>query len=243
MAENEPENLQPLNYCVSFIDLLGQRDASQGQGLLPSTNSPEEAQSFRKIFRKNIGGILQLQRDVEEMAKGLSPAPQSPLCESLNEGGRAAWDEIQNKSVKTQYWSDGFVRFTCLGDTKIKCPMNGVFEVFCTAGYFCLLGLARRRPVRGAIDIAWGVEIRPGELYGPAVIRAYELESEIAQYPRIVIGQEVIKFLEAHRTNPANDPITRVSQALAQSCLDMLVQDDDANWIIHYLGGAFQTTV
>jgi hypothetical protein len=243
MAENELENLVALNYCVSFIDLLGQREAARGQSLLPSTASVDEANSFHETFRSNIGGILQLQKDVDELAKGLCPDPNSPLRESLDEGQKAIWDEIQNKSVKTQYWSDGFVRFACLGDTGIKCRMNGVNEIFITAGYFCLLGLARRRPVRGAIDIAWGVEIRPGELYGPAVIRAYELESEVAQYPRIVVGQAVIPFLEAHKMNSGNDPIVRASQVWAQRCLDMLAQDDDGNWIIHYLGDAFQTAV
>jgi hypothetical protein len=105
------------------------------------------------------------------------------------------------------------------------------------------LGLARGRPVRGAIDIAWGVEIRSGELYGPAVTRAYELESEVAQYPRVVVGQAVVTFLEAHRLIPGNDPIAEVNRIWAQRCLDMLVQDDDANWIIHYLGNAFRTSV
>lgn len=130
-----------------------------------------------------------------------------------------------------------------LGDTTIKCPVNSVQEIFKTAGYFCLLGLARHRPVRGAIEIAWGVEIRPGELYGPAVSRAYELESEVAQYPRIVVGPVAITFLEAHRMSAGDDPIGRVGRLWAQQCLDMLVQDDDGNWIIHYLGEIFQTTV
>lgn len=243
MANGESEDRKAFNYCVSFIDLLGQRNAAKGQGLLPRISSEAEDKVFQEIISDNIGGILELQRDVEEMESVLSPDPNSPLRESLSEGQKPIWDEIQNKSVKTQYWSDGFVRFVCLGDTTIKCPMNGVYEIFITAGYFCLLGLVRRRPVRGAIDIAWGVEIRPGELYGPAVIRAYELESEVAQYPRIVVGQVVIPLLEAHRANLGNDPIVKVSQAWAQRCLDMLVQDDDGNWIIHYLGDAFQTAV
>jgi hypothetical protein len=228
MANGELENLIASNYCVSFIDLLGQRDASRGQGLLPNITS-QEVESFRETFRRNIGGILQLQQDVEAMAKSLTPNPNSSLRESLTEDQKITWDEIQKKSVMTQYWSDGFVRFVCLGeDTAIKCPMNGVYEIFITAGYFC------------AIDIAWGAEIRPGELYGPAVIRAYELESEVAQYPRIVVGHAVVPFLETHWGNAGNDPIVKVSRVWAQRCLEMLVQDDDGNWIIHYLGNVFQ---
>lgn len=243
MANVESENLKASNYCVSFIDLLGQRDTARGQGLLPSIKSEAEDKTFRIILRDNIGAIFQLQHDVEAMIKAASPNPNSPLRNNLSEQDKAIWDEILKKSVKAQYWSDGFVSFVCLGDQEIKCPLNGVFEIFCTTGYFCLLGLARRRPVRGAIDIAWGVEIRLGELYGPAVIRAYELESEVAQYPRIVIGQEVVRFLEAHKANSGNEPLIRANRDFAQRCLDMLVQDDDGYWILHYLGDAFQGTV
>lgn len=177
------------------------------------------------------------------MKEVLSPDPDSPFRQDLSNEERTTWDEIQFESVKTQYWSDGFVKFVCLADQENKYPAKGVFELFCTAGYFCLLGLVRRRPVRGAIDIAWGSEIRPGELYGPAIVRAYELESEVAQYPRIVIGHEVVRFLEAHKNNPEDGLSSRVNRSFAQVCLDLLAQDDDGYWILHYLGDSFQQAV
>ncbi len=37
----------------------------------------------------------------------------------------------------------------------------------------------------------------PGEIYGTALERAYVLESEVAKYPRIVIGDELWKYLNA----------------------------------------------
>ena len=241
--DKDGKSLKAFNYCVSFIDLLGLRKAARGQGLLPVIDSEEAQRSFERIFRDNILPIAQLQRDVEEMAKGLAPSPNSPLRQSLNEKERVRWDEMLNKSVKTQYWSDGFVRFACLGDSSVKCQTGGVFEIFCIAGYFCLRGLVLQTPVRGAIDIAWGVEIRPGELCGPVIARVYELESEVAQYPRIVVGQTVLPFLRAHSLNSGDDPLIRASRLWAQRCLDMLVQDDDGNWIVHYLGDTFQYSV
>ncbi len=240
---DQSEKFKAFNYCVSFIDLLGQREAARGQGLLPDTESEEDHKAFQRILRDNIGGILQLQRDVEEMVKVLAPDPISPRRQSLGEKERIAWDEIQQQFLKTQYWSDGFVGFVCLGDAKIKCLVKSVFELFCMAGYFCFLGLARRRPVRGAIDIAWGVEIRPGELYGPAVVRAYELESEVAQYPRIVVGQKIVQLLEEHRDTSGDTTFIRANRDFSQRCLGMLAQDDDGYWIIHYLGDAFQASV
>ena len=121
--------------------------------------------------------------------------------------------------------------------------MNSVFGIFSLAGTLCLLGLATGRPIRGAIEIAWGIELRPGELYGPAVVRAYELESEIAQYPRIVIGPEAVKFLKAHASNPEQDVFSQTDKELATLCLNMLVQDADGHWLLHYLGDKFQLAV
>jgi hypothetical protein len=242
MSNDEPK-YTAFNYCVCFIDLLGQRNAAQGQGLLPNINSEAEDEAFQKVLLKNIGGILQLQRDVEELKKGLSPDPNSPFRQDLSDEEKTTWDEIQSESVRTQYWSDGFVKFVCLGNQESKYPAKGVFELFLTAGYFCLLGLVRHRPVRGAIGLAWGSEIRPGELYGPAIVRAYELESEVAQYPRIVIDHEVVKFLEAHSSNPEDGVVTTVNRAYALQCLNLLAQDDDGYWIIHYLGNSFRHAV
>ena len=72
---------------------------------------------------------------------------------------------------------------------------------------------------------------------------AYELESEVAQYPRIIVSQRVVEFLEAHRATTGADPFTRVNREYAKLCLDMLVQDIDGHLIVHYLGDAFQFSV
>lgn len=242
--KNSDSDLLIGNYCVSFIDLLGQRAALQGQGLLPTFKSEDERKKFNAILRESIGAISKLQSQAEDMLHGiLNPNTESPFRASLPPEQHTIWDEIQRAQVKTQRWSDGLVSFVCLGDREIKCQMNGVFGLFCLAGTLCFLGLATRRPVRGAIEVAWGVELHPGELYGAAVARAYELESEVAQYPRIVIGSETVKFLEAHRTNSEQDPFAQTNKALAEFCLGMIVQDVDGFWLLNYLGEEFQHAV
>ena len=79
MADEESGNYKAFNYCVSFIDLLGQRNAAKGQGLLPSISSKAEDEAFQNSISDNVGGILQLQRDVEKLDKVLSPDPNSPF--------------------------------------------------------------------------------------------------------------------------------------------------------------------
>ena len=244
--ESEKSDIKLLagNYCVSFIDLLGQRDALRGQGLLPPFESEEERNKLNGVIRNSVGAIIKLQEQAEEMlSEFLNPNPNSTLRAALPPEQHAVWDEMQLTRIKTQRWSDGLVSFMCLGDTDIKCRMNGVFGIFGLAGTLCLLGLATRRPIRGAIEVAWGVELHPGELYGAVVARAYELESEVAQYPRIVVGPETVKLLKAHAANPGQDLYSQNDRELATLCLSMLVQDADGHSILHYLGDNFQQSV
>lgn len=150
---------------------------------------------------------------------------------------------MQATRIKVQRWSDGLMPFVSMGDMDIKCRMNGIFGMFGLAGSLCLNGLATRRPIRGAIEVAWAAELHDRELYGAAVARAYELESEIAQYPRIVVGPEAVKLLEVHAQNPNQDIYSQNDRELAKICLAMVAQDDDGHWLLHYLGEQFQLAV
>lgn len=232
------------NYCVAFVDLLGQRDALRDQGLLKPPETEEEQKAFHDILRNSIGAIIKLQRRAEEMLTPiLDKNLNSPRRAALTPEQQTIWDEMNRTRVTTQRWSDGLVSFSCLGDKDVKCQINGVFGIFGLVGSLCLLGLASSRPIRGAIEIAWGVELHPGELYGPAVARPYELESEIAQYPRIVVGPETIRFLTAHASNPEEDVFSQTDRELASLCIKMLAQDADGHWLLDYLGETFQFAV
>lgn len=243
-SDNSEEPLQAGNYCVSFIDLLGQRKALESQGLLPLVKTEAEHSQLIETLRKSVGAIVKLQNQAKEMLTPLlSPRQDSPFRAAFPPEQHAIWDEMGFSRIKTQRWSDGLVSFLCLGDKDVKCRMNGVFALFGLAGTLCFLGLATRNPIRGAIDVAWGVELHPGELYGAAVARAYELESEVAQYPRIVVGAEAVKLLQVHQANTGQDLYSQNDRALAKLCLNMLIQDVDGNWIVHYLGDEFQRAI
>jgi hypothetical protein len=224
--------------------LLGQRKALEGQGLLPSFKTEAERSEFNAMLRKSVGAIIELQSQAEKMLQQyLSPRLDSPIQTALPPEQHAIWDEMGVTRITMQRWSDGLVSFLCLGDKDVKCRMNGVFALLGLAGTLCFLGLASRNPIRGAIDVAWGVELHPGELYGAAVARAYELESEVAQYPRIVVGVETVKLLQAHYANTGNNLYSQNDKALAGLCLEMLKQDVDGNWLVHYLGDEFQRAI
>lgn len=226
------------NYCASFIDLLGQRDAMKDQGLLPQFKSEEEETDFFNRYRLSVGAIDRLQKVV---ATFMEPHPEFSLRERLDsDEAKQAYDRTRELKMKQQRWSDGLVLYTVMAGAA---PMNAIFEIICTSGALCLLGLADGSPVRGGIDIAWGVELHDNELYGPVVASTYDLESRVAQYPRIVLGDRVVHYMETAARHVSADPIDQVNSAYAQLCLQMTAADLDGMHIIDYLGTTFEGAV
>jgi hypothetical protein len=231
------------NYAVGFVDLLGQRAALRGQSLLPSANTDAERKELFATLKASVGSISALQQHAETMLNASGPNENSKVRAQLSPEMHEQWDELQKSKVTTQRWSDGLMLFSNLGDTEVKCQLNNVYRLFTLLGTLCFIGLASKRPLRGAIEVSWGVELHPGELYGAAVARAYELESEVADYPRIVIGPHMLRYLDVQCENPGTEHYAVINRELAVLCRKMLIQDADGHWLLHYLGTTFINTV
>ena len=236
---NNKEPLKIGNYCVSFIDLLGQRLEYEKEGLLPEFQTTEEQEQFKRKLEKTVWRIYALQRKSDTFLNGVKD-PDSALREQLHKNQQSIYDELTLVNLKQQRWSDGLVYFVSLKAGNVKCPMRGVHTLFLATGLLCFLGLADKTPLRGSIDIAWAAEMHEGELYGAAVAKAYELESYVAQYPRIVVGQRAVDYLSLNMNNPASDVYSHHNQKLARECYDMLSQDSDGYHFVHYLGHVFR---
>ena len=123
--KEKPADRTAFNYCVSFIDLLGQRDAVRGQGLLPSFKSEDKKEEFYSVVKNSIGAILRLQQQAETILEGaLEKRADSPVRAQLSPEEQKEWDAMQMARVTTQRWSDGLVSFICLGDPEIKKPVS-----------------------------------------------------------------------------------------------------------------------
>lgn len=222
------------NYCVCFIDLLGQKDAMKGEGLLPIFKNSEEEQAFIEKAKKSVGSIISLQKSAQHFLKEYPN--QIIKVEELSEDEKKDYEEMKRIKMTQQRWSDGLVFFSIMHG---KAPMNAIWEIFSTAGCLCLVGLAGQKPLRGGIEISWGVELHPGELYGPAVANSYNLENTVAQYPRIVVGNYTVNYLKLAAQHTPIDKVEAFNCSLAKVCLQMISLDVDGYSILDYLGEAF----
>jgi len=83
--------------------------------------------------------------------------------------------------------------------------------------------------IRGGVTVGKLVKSW-GQLFGPAIIRAYELESKIAKHPRIVVGKEVFQELAINAELWVHDRKTDQEAVRA-----LLRKDDDGELFVDYL--------
>jgi len=225
-------NLFVSNYVATFIDVLGQRAALRGCGLLPSSR-----EEFLPVARSTVGVIQHLHKSFGEFYEGFQAAADPSLVpEELGERFQAS----QKTTVRFQRFSDGLVAFAPVMEKEGQLPINGAYSLLAASGALCLLGLAIRQPLRGGIEVAWGVELNDSELYGCVVAKSYELESAVAEYPRIVIGDELIRYFDAHQEFPGHTPEAEIVRSLATWCKELTTIDDDGVPMVHYLGPRFR---
>ena len=238
-AEDFPVNLA--NYCACFIDLLGQKKAMEGESLLPDFDTPEQYEALIRRVKSSVGKIVGAHKHAESMLNAMQEVRDPPG--PLNPEQLAMWRSLRADSIVTQRWSDGLMVYTCLGTVPIYTQVNSIYAQFCLAGTMCLVGLAAKGPMRGGIDIAWGVELNKNELYGPVVANAYILESECASFPRIVVGEQVDHYLTAIAQQPGDDIPTRVAREMARRCRRMVTRDEKGVLFLDYLSPCFEEGV
>jgi hypothetical protein len=229
------------NYFVCFLDLLGQRAALTGQDLIPI--DPDALLKFKDSVRLAIGGILALQNQALEMQRGLTESTESELLLNLSPQEKDYVKQIREVKIHCQRWSDGLMHFSKISDEETKCPVNALWSLLGIAGSMCFIGLGIKNPIRGAIDIGWAVELHDKELYGAAVANAYILESEQAQYPRIVVGTHVYNYLRHIIDIEHTNVYEKYSSVMASKCLSMLREDSDGLLIVDYLGEEFKDAI
>jgi hypothetical protein len=93
-------------------------------------------------------------------------------------------------------FSDSIIVAVPLGSNDENCTaINGVYSAFIAASGISLMALSGKTALRGGLDVGIATQIKDKEIYGPALERAYYLESNFAEYPRFVVGKELIVYL------------------------------------------------
>jgi hypothetical protein len=223
------------NYLVVFLDHLGQRENLRKITEIP-TNEIEK-QKFIENLKKSVGKVLgtrDLFKDYVEAARSYEPDLNRVPSEY-----RDKFLEFQ-KEVDLGFYgvSDSVIIAVPLMNNNDEnwAAIKGVYSAFVATCGIGLSSLSVHVAMRAGLDIGVATQIDDKEIYGPALERAFYLESKLAEYPRFLVGKELISYLLWMEKRECSTLIGKAGKELAKFCREMIIQDTDGRFMLDFLG-------
>jgi hypothetical protein len=212
-------------HLVAYLDVLGQREKFR-QLRLPKT--PEEYSRVEGVLRDTVGFVLELRKVFRSNFQSLEAGLNSKL---------GAGEVVHTPDFVG--FSDSFIAWVALRNEDQHLTPN--IKIFCTLSAPCIVmltSLASKHALRGGIEIGLATEMSPGEIYGTALERAYCLESRQADYPRVLIGDDLWKYLSLglKEFEKLTTPAAERMQKLIRREMQLTTVDADGRRILDYLG-------
>lgn len=227
-------------YVVAFLDLLGQQDALRRLKALPNADNQEEVTAFKqqisKFYRPLYGLKTFFSESIKPFIEGNTDEAKLPPFE------QELLRQFRSTPVNYRHFSDSLIVHIPLRNYIGKFHCRAIYAVLAATASTFLSSLANSWSIRGGIDIGLAMNLEDGEIYGPALARAYRLESRVAQYPRIVIGEELVRYLQMVAEKPAITKEDEGNSSLAARSLGLIAVDDDGSTFLDWLGNDIRSS-
>jgi hypothetical protein len=228
MHETEKRNVNVGYYVVSLLDVLGQREAVQRLRSLPE--GPKGREQALQILCETAGFIWKLRELVKDGYESTATVPQEVWGERVAQ-------KYMGHSVKFSSFSDTMIAYAYLREIGDQvAPINGLSAMLGATAGAMLSTMNLGHCLRGGIEIGVGTDLIENEIYGPALVDAYKLESCDAIFPRVLVGPNVGRFLADMAALPSSTRESIHTARLAKACQEMIVPDTDGLMILDYLG-------
>ena len=240
--DNKINSLKPKRdfkyYLVAYIDVLGQSSILSKLKKLPRTS--EENIEFTSAVRDSYGFVRHFRDSFYESVELFKSYKGAPLPSWIPSEGEAILKKMKEMKVKIIVISDTVILYSPIRDDDVPCPQHGIFAVLASMANIFFSALAIEKPCRAGIELGTAIVHDEGDIYGYALYEAHRLESKVADYPRIVVGDELRNYLEFSRSAPRTDFLTHYSALTSQVCLELFGKDDDGEVILDYLGSSYK---
>lgn len=228
-------------YIVAYLDVLGQKAVFNR--LCPIKSGNEIDDRLKQEISENLYYLKTLRDTLNSYFIGYTS--DEPSNVNINPAFQNQFNQMRKSEIFFQYFSDSVIAFVPLKfKTFYSVVVNGAWGVMAGCCMAMLGSLSTEHAIRGGIEISWGTRLESGEIYGPALNKAYSLESKIAKNPKIIIGDGVWNFLRSVsdkvRQHPKQIPKDiDYCQIIANRCLNLVSDDIDGCRILDYLGPGF----
>jgi hypothetical protein len=224
------------NYVTCFLDLLGQADKLLSTPLLLPDLSDEKT---KKEFHSSLAHTFLPTRTIQNDFESACGAPNTPI-DGLSKQESEVLTNLRKIHIKFQRFSDGHIAYLNLANKDAHTLPYNVLKIVSSACYVMITSLAQGNPIRGGMAIGWGTEFEDS-FYGAVIAKAHHLESRIATYPRIVIDNHLIEYLQNIIDDPDDETaFSKGNRNVAALALQYICKDEyDGHWVLDYLGPVF----
>lgn len=225
-------------YAVAFLDVMGQKTRIRELRGVPTNVAGVRAAA--EILRDTVGYLRRVRSLFDGTFKTINTT--TPIFDSIPDEKKALAHAMRASEVSYRGLSDSLIATVPLRNENDHCtPMNGVFATMWASCCVAVVALTDGKSIRGGIDVGWGVPLGDGEFYGAALERAYTLESVCADYPRIVVGEELRNYLGFVEGNQSTTPFAGLARDLARECGKLIVEDEDGKQVLDLVGPSIRS--
>ena len=224
-------NYQFREYCVLFADILNQAEKVDQLRNVPDPNDVGQFPVFVDKLRQTAGVIVAMAQIFNEAFDSLEGRRQK--FSTLPADARDDFISRTLHPIDRQLFSDSMLYYLPLYQEEGQCPEWAICKLFFAAYTTYLFGLQAEHPLRGAITYGYAGVFGENGLYGPALLDAYRIESNLARYPRIVVATSLVHELQSRASKLTPKEIQTIMSAhLSQKCLQFIAQDTDGLYVI-----------
>ena len=212
-------------HLVAFIDILGQ---SRNLSRLKKVAWWQLNEETLTVLKKTYGRVLRFRKNFQAFLASFSKpsALDSAFKDMTPPDDIKIWDQFSQSRIIYQGLSDSLIMTFPLLITDGVIPLKSVYGVLGACASSMLNALNCKFAVRGAIEIGPCIlHPKTKEVYGSALNDAVKYEKQ-ADWPRILIGPELVGYLESCLKLPQDSKVNQINSEVARRCLSLIAQDE-----------------
>ena len=226
-------------YVIGVFDILGQQRSLYQLPGARSPGAPRDVQVL-EYLSDTVGRVLRIRNLFASKLQDAAPTVKR-MAQIL--GAPTLQEQIPEPSLRHWGMSDSYVVAIPPPDGQEFSTVSTLIDVYRmleASAEVWLLAMRDDLPIRGGIEMGIAIDVGEREVYGHALAEALRLESKVAQYPRIAVGEKLIFLLNdavdfaAERSGEE----AGLAEILGGLCWRLLDKDEDGQLVVNVASGS-----
>lgn len=234
---NKKIDIDVHHYVCALIDVLGQQELLREldrDDHFHDIGSTGSSPSFRAILEDCYATVINVRKIIEKNLAHWSANIED--LHNLNSQQQQHILQATKPRVSFRSFSDLVVAYASVDNQDTRVPLAPIWALVCALMFCQFRALAEGKVLRGGIDLGLGFEFGEGDVYGPVLARVYTLESEVAQYPRIIVGKRLLEYVQSVAVQNCVAEYDFLNATMARNLERAFVVDVDGQVMLDFAG-------